>query len=57
MKLNEQSVKKLDEVVAKNYYFRIDEENRLTLELTDTKTIEECVSITADTINKIKSVQ
>lgn len=35
---------------------RLDEENRLTLELTDNKTLHECVALTVDCINKMNSV-
>jgi hypothetical protein len=54
--INEESVKKLDHVVAKNYYFRLDNEGRLTLELTDGKDLEECVALTVHCINQMNSV-
>lgn len=46
----------LDETLNKNYYFWIDDNGRLTLELTDKKPIQECISITAHTINRLSSV-
>lgn len=52
--LNEQSIKQLDERVAKNYYFRINEEGLLTLELVDDKDMQECVALTVHCINEMK---
>ncbi len=54
-KLNEESVKRLDEVVTKNYYMRLDERGLLTLELTDEKSMQECVALTVHCINEINS--
>lgn len=57
MQLNEDSLKKVDDVIAKTYYFWINEDDRLTLEVVDIKDkpLQECVGITLDTINKMNS--
>ena len=47
----------LEKTVNKNYYYRIDENNRLTLELTEDKTVEECIELTAECINYINSLR
>ena len=61
MKLNEDSIKQLDDVnkiVRKNYYIWLDDNDRLTVTLVDDqdKTLQECIGITIDTINKLNSV-
>ena len=62
MKLNEESVKQLDDinkVIKKNYYLWLDDEDRLTVTLVndEEKNLQECIGITIDTINKINSVK
>lgn len=47
----------MDKTVHKNYYYWINEDGRLTLELTDAKTLEECAGITMHCINQINSLQ
>ncbi|HRF69909.1 MAG TPA: hypothetical protein PKV66_00600 [Candidatus Pelethenecus sp.] len=47
----------LQKTVNKNYYYRIDENNRLTLELTEDKTVNECIGLTAECINYINSLR
>lgn len=46
---------KIDEVSNKNYYLRLDDSNRLTLELTEDKSMEECVRLTMACINEMAS--
>lgn len=47
----------MEETITKNYYYRIDENNRLTLELTEDKTMEQCIHLTAECINYINSLR
>lgn len=53
MQLNKDSFKEISKVTDKNYYFRLDDKNRLTLEVTDQKDLQECVAITTHTIKQI----
>lgn len=40
-------------MINKNYYFRLDEMDRLTMELTEEKTLEECIKLTVECFNAI----
>lgn len=43
--------------MSKNYYYWINQDGRLTLELSDQKSLEECIGITLSCINQINSLQ